>query len=90
MALTYSVTAGLDVRLDSTSCCFTSERRGLSSHPALICFVQHLLCLRVVSRLSSATDSDKLTKALEAKKKIIGNSQPLPHLGKGLLCNVMK
>ena len=48
------------------------ERRGLSSHPALIRFVQHLLCLRVVSRLSSATDSDKLTKALEAKK----NSTP--------------
>ena len=50
------------------SCRFTSERRGLSSHPAPIRFVQHLLCLRFVSRLSSATDSDKLTKAHEAKK----------------------
>ena len=40
----------------------------LSSHPVLIRFVQHVLCLRVVSRLSSATDSYKLTKTLEAKK----------------------
>ena len=67
MAVAYSVTAGLDARW-TPSCRFTSERHGLSSHPALIRFVQHLLCLRVVSRLSSATDSDKLTKALEAKK----------------------
>ena len=67
MAVANSVTAGLDARW-TPSCRFTSERRGLSSHPALIRFVQHLLCLRVVSRLSSATDSDKLTKAHEAKK----------------------
>ena len=54
MAVTYSVTAGVDARW-TPSCRFTSERRGLSSHPALIRVVQHLLCLRVVSRLSSAT-----------------------------------
>ena len=67
MAVAHSVTAGLDAR-STPSCRFTSERRGLSSHLALIRFVQHLLCLRFVSRLSSATDSDKLTKAHEAKK----------------------
>ena len=67
MAVAYSVTAGLDAR-STPSCRFTSERRGLSSHLALIRFVQHPLCLRFVSRLSSATDSDKLTKAHEAKK----------------------
>ena len=60
MAVAYSVTAGLDAR-STPSCRFTSERRGLSSHLALIRFVQHPLCLRFVSRLSSATDSDKLT-----------------------------
>ena len=48
MAVAYSVT-GLDAR--STPCRFTSERRGLSSHLALIRFVQHPLCLRFVSRL---------------------------------------
>ena len=67
MAVAYSVTAGLDARW-TPSCRFIFERRGLSSHFALIRFVQHLLCLRFVSRLSSATDSDKLTKALEEKK----------------------
>ena len=69
MAVTYTVTASLDVR-STPSCRFTSERRGLSSHSAFLRFVQHLLCLRFVSRLSSATDSDKLTKAHEAKKKL--------------------
>ena len=68
MAVAYSVTAGLDAR-STPSCRSTSERRGLSSHLALIRFVQHPLCLRFRSRLSSATDSDKLTKAHEAKKK---------------------
>ena len=68
MAVAYSVTAGLDAR-STPSCRFTSERRGLSSHLALIRFVQHPLCLRFVSRLSSATDSDKLAEAHEAKKK---------------------
>ena len=35
MAVAYSVTAGLDVR-STPSCRFTSERRGLLSHLALI------------------------------------------------------
>ena len=58
-----------DQALWTPSCRFTSERRGFSSHPAFNSFVQHLLCLRFVSRLSPATDSDKLTKAHEAKKR---------------------
>ena len=69
MAVAYSVT-GLDAR-STPSCRFTSERRGLPSHLALIRFVQLPLCLRFVSRLSPATDSDKLTKAHEAKKKML-------------------
>ena len=38
---------------------------------------ERVLCLRVVSRLSSATDSDKLTEALEAKNLRSSERMPL-------------
>ena len=50
------------------SCRSTSERRGFSSHLALIRLYSIVFVLACFSSLSPVTDSDKLTKAHETKK----------------------